>query len=211
MNTFKTILLLACVVACAVAEPPRRRSNFKSFKFARQEVEESGSTPDEQPQVDDKPGYSYTPPAESQRLRLPGKVRVSVFARQEEAPPSNGYNYPKPDSTYGPPTETTEEPEPEVTTPNPEYGVPAEEPTTTAQPEESTDQPEEATTTNPQAEQLKNVRAAQLRRQKVKSQKFVIATQQQQLQRVQQQAQPIFYFQYPVPTDFDQQYVYIFK
>lgn len=206
MNAFKTILFVAMVTACVVAEPPRRRFGFR--KFARQEIDDSGSTPEEQPPQDsEKPGYEYSPPPESQRLRLPSRIRLTAFARQEEAP-SNGYNYPKPDSTYGPPTTTTEEAEP-TDVPATEYGVPDDTATTTAQPEESSDVPE--TTTNPQAEQLKNIRASQLRRQNAKllsSQKFVRAKQQQVKQ---QQPQPIFYFQYPVTTDFEPQYVYIFK
>jgi hypothetical protein len=169
------VIIFAIAVAVAVAEPPRRRANFRSF--ARQEEVENGEAAD---------GYKYEAPPKFLRLRLPNKP--NQFARNE-AQPSNGYHYPKP--TYGLPDMTTTQ------EPNVEYGPPEGEDTTDEP--ESTDQPE-ATTTDPQVENLRRVKAAQLRRKngKFAAQKLV-------------QPQPVFLVQYPVADLVNSQYVYVWK
>lgn len=178
MCSIKLIVLFA-VVACSLAEPPRRRPNFRAF--ARQEAAEADAPA--------ASGYDYQPPQE--RLRLP--VKFGQFARQEEAAPG-GYSYPKPTDSYGPPEE-------ESTTPSAEYGPPE---GTTAEPDaEATTEP----VTEPQAERIQAFRfnrknAKQSRPQKLqKSQKI------QQAQVV-QPAQPLFYVQYPSEF-VQPQYVYV--
>lgn len=196
MRSFIILIVVICV-AMAMAEPPKRRFNLRTI--ARQEVEDNGNAPDEEPQ--EPQGYNYEPPAaEAQRLKLPTKFRFNAFARQQEQPSNGGYQYPKPDDSYGAPEgDTTEEP-------STEYGPPATEDNS----EETTDVPE--TTANPQAESLKGIEASQLRRKTAKfssAQKLINA----KLIQQQQQLQPIIYVQqYPFASDLvEPQYVYIFK
>jgi hypothetical protein len=195
----RSIFVLAFVVAAVLAEPPRRRFNFRAF--ARQEVEDNGSGNGDTEEV--KPqGYEYTPPAEAEQLKLPARFTFNKFARQEQQQPTNGgYSYPKP--TYGTP-ETTDEP-------STEYGTPATDESST---EESTDDP--APATDSEIQRLKSVQASQLRLRSGKfasPQKLVRARiQQQQQQFVQVQQQPIIYVDYPSVSDLvEPQYVYIFK
>jgi hypothetical protein len=194
MRAFTFLIVLVIFVALATAEPPRQR--FKLRTFARQETTDNG-----EPSND---GYDYQPPQETQQLRLPARFRQFAFARQEQEQPMNeGYNYPKPNVTYGPPQE-------ENTTPSSEYGTPD---STTEQLDETTDTSEDEpeSTTNPQAETLKSIQASQLRRVNGKfiarSQKLVRAKIVQQ----QQQIQPIYYVDYPEYDLVQPQYVYIFK
>lgn len=187
MFSIKIIFLVVCLVMGAFAEPPRRRSNFKSF--ARQQTEEQPN----------KEGYNYEPPA-AERLRLPFKLRQ--FARQEESN-TGGYSYPKPTDSYGPPEEETEEP-------STDYGVP--EGTTEA----STEPNDDGATENPQAETLRKLEASQFRRQNgkltrvQKSQKIRNHSTQQAVY-LQQDVQPVFYVQYPASELVQPEYVYIFK
>lgn len=197
MRSFGVFVLFAALTAVVMAEPPRRRFNFRSF--ARQEVAEGEG--DQQPQ-----GYNYEAPAQSRRLRLPEKLRLRPFARQEEAP-GNGYNYPKP--TYGPPAE-------EATTSQPsnEYGTPQTEDVSTDFP--STDNPDDAeSTTNSQSETLKSLQASQLRRQKAKFARVKAANKQIQFQQVRSQAvfqpQPVVYVDYPYSDVIEPEVVYVFK
>lgn len=98
MCSIKLIVLFA-VVACVYSEPPRRKSNFRTF--SRQEAAEGAAADPPASQ-----GYKYKPPA-GERLRLPLE-----FARQETSSPA-GYSYPKPTNGYGPPeeeNETTDDP-----------------------------------------------------------------------------------------------------
>jgi hypothetical protein len=149
MRSFTVIILIVTFMALVSAEPPRRRFSFRSF--ARQE-----EAAEQQPQ-----GYNYEAPAESRRLRLPEKLRLKPFARQEEQSSGGGYNYPKPTDSYGPPDSP---PEATTTTELPsEYGTP-DESTSTDFP--STDEPE--STTNPQVETLRSLQATQFRRQNAK-------------------------------------------
>jgi hypothetical protein len=183
MCSIKLIVLFA-VVACSLAEPPRRR--FNSRHFARQEAVE-----------DDAPaasgGYDYQAPQE--RLRLPIKFRQ--FARQEESSPG-GYSYPKPTDSYGPPEE-------ETTEPSSEYGPPD----STAEPD--ADSNTEAST-EPQAERIQafkfNRKNGKLSRPQKLQKLQQVQQAQRQVQQVQPQVQPIFYVQYP--TEFAQpQFYYV--
>lgn len=183
------LVVLFAFIACALAEPPRRR--FGARKFARQE---------EDPNAEPAPaqGYDYSAPAE--RLRLPSRFRQ--FARQEDAPSSGGYSYPKPTESYGPPEE-------ETTEPSGEYGPP----------EETTeDAGEEATTPidDGSSEALRRLQASQYRKKSaklVRPQKLQKLTaqkiQQQPVLRL-QQSQPVYYVDYPT-AEFQPQLVYIFK
>lgn len=198
MRSFGVFVLVAAF-AVVLAEPPRRRFNFRSF--ARQEVAEGEEG--DQPQ-----GYNYEAPAQSRRLRLPEKLRLRPFARQEEAP-SNGYHYPKPTESYGPPAE-------EATTSQPsnEYGTPQTDDVSTDSP--STDNPDDVeSTANPQSETLKNLQASQLRRQNAKFVRAKAANKQFQFQQVRSQAiiqpQPIVYVDYPYSDLIEPELVYVFK
>lgn len=187
MRSFSLVLLVVMCSICALAEPPRKRFNFRSF--ARQEAVEGEGN--EQPQ-----GYNYEAPTESRRLKLPAKLRVRTFARQEE---QSGYSYPKPTQAYGPPEEGT------TTDPSTEYGTPQTESPQTDEP--STDNNfEEGTTTNPQSETLRSLQATQFRRQNAKLARIQTAParvgKQKQFQQVRSQVsvieqQPIYYVQYP--------------
>lgn len=199
MRSFGVIFLVVLCSICALAEPPRKRFNFRSFG-QRQEAAEGES---EQPQ-----GYNYEAPAESRRLRLPAKFRLQTFARQEEQ--SGGYSYPKPTETYGPPEEAT------TTEPSTEYGTPETDDSST----DSTLEPE--TATNPQAETLRSLQATQFRRQNAKVARIQTparVSKQKQFQQVRSQVsvieqQPIYYVQYPYQhADFvdEPELVYFFK
>lgn len=188
MRSFSVIILIVIFTVCALAEPPRKRFNFRTF--AKQEAAEGEG---EQPQ-----GYNYEAPPESQRLRLPAKFRVKTFARQEEQ--SGGYSYPKPTQAYGPPEDGT------TTEPSTEYGQPNTDSSPTD--ENVTDETfEEETTSNPQVEAFRSLQASQLRRQnakfaKIQAPKPVRAGKQKQFQQVRSQVsvieqQPIYYVQYP--------------
>jgi hypothetical protein len=209
----RSIFVLAFVVAAVVAEPPRRRFNFRAF--ARQEVEDNGSGYDGEEATEQPQGYSYVPPAESEQLRLPARFSFNKFARQEQQPTNGGYSYPKPDEEYGTPA-----PPPDSTEPSNEYGTPAPEESSTDD-DESTDNP--AATADSEIERLKSIQASQFR---LRSGKFaspqklvrakVVQQKQQQQQRQQQlvqvQQQPIIYVDYPIASDLlEPQYVYIFK
>lgn len=191
MCSIKLIVLFA-VVACSLAEPPRRRFNFRS-SFARQEAAEADADAGAE-----SSGYKYEAP-EGERLRLPAKFRQ--FARQEESSPG-GYSYPKPTDSYGPPEE-------ETTEPSSEYGPPE---GTTESNDESTTESNETETEEPQAERIQ---AFQFRR---KNAKLSRAQKSQKLQKAQvvqfqqqQQVQPVYYVQYPTADLVQPQYVYVFK
>lgn len=191
MCSIKLIVLFA-VVACSLAEPPRRRFNFRS-SFARQEAAEA----DAGAQSD---GYKYEAPA-GERLRLPAKFRQFARQEQEEASPG-GYSYPKPTDSYGPPEE-------ETTEPSGEYGPP--EGTTESDAEPTT---EATQADDPQAERIQafkfNRKNAKLSRpQKLQKSQKLQAIQSVQLQ--QQQVQPVFYVPYPSADLVQPQYVYVFK
>lgn len=183
MCSIKLIVLFA-VVACSLAEPPRRRFNFRSF--ARQEA-----TEDDAPAAEG--GYEY--PAPQERLRLPAKFKQ--FARQEEAPAPGGYSYPKPTDGYGPPEE-------ESTTPADSYGPPD---STSESDVEATTEP---FTDEPQAERIQ---AFQFRRKNAKISRPQKLQKAQKIQQVQpaQPIQPVFYVQYPNEQLVQPQYVYLFK
>jgi hypothetical protein len=202
MCSIKLIALFA-IIACAVAEPPRRRLNFRTS--ARQEAADNGGEADEPAAA----GYKYEAPAEAQRLRLPTRFRS--FARQEEQTTNGGYNYPKPTETYGPPPEEAEP----TTEPSGEYGPP--EATENPQGETTTDGGDDyvdAATTEPQSETLKSLKASQYRRKGAKIQARPQKLQRNQKLRTQpahiQQAQPIFYVDYPTADLVQPQYVYVF-
>lgn len=203
MRSFTAIILIVTFMAFVSAEPPRRRFSFRSF--ARQE-----EAPEQQPQ-----GYNYEAPAESRRLRLPEKLRLRPFARQEEQSSNGGYHYPKPTESYGPPAEeatTTTEPSIES-----EYGTPAppeDESTSTDFP--STDEPE--STTNPQVETLRSLQATQFRRQNAKLARIINKQKPKQSFQLKSQAlfqpQPIVYVaEYPHADLIEEpeELVYIFK
>lgn len=199
MRSLGVFVLVATLIAVVMAEPPRRHFNLRSF--ARQEVAEGE---EDQPQ-----GYNYEAPPQSRRLRLPEKLRLRPFARQEEATPNNGYHYPKPTESYGPPAE-------EATTSQPsnEYGTPQPDDFSTDSP--STNNPGDAeSTTNPQAETLKSLQASQLRRQNAKFVRAKAANKQFQFQQVRSQAiiqpQPVVYVDYPYSDLIEPEIVYIFK
>lgn len=180
MKSLKFLVFLV-VVAVAVAEPPRRRSNnFRAF--ARQE----GAPENENPPPAAE-GYKYEQP-QGEQLRLPTKftARFKLGRQQEETTPSSssgGYHYPKPTDSYGPPDQDS------TNQPDGDYGVPDD--ATTVSPDE------ELATDNPQAERLKSFdrKNAKLTRlqvsQKIRSQPVKSRLQFQQLQ--QQPQQPIFY------------------
>jgi hypothetical protein len=198
MNSFK-FLVFFTLVALSVAEPPRRKSNFRTF--GRQEAAES-----------DKPaeGYNYDKP-QGERLRLPSRFTFKKFGRQEETTSSSsngGYHYPKPDNGYGPPEEeTTDQPDNEYGTPD---STPSDIDDTT-----TTDAP---STDNPQAERLRgfnrksgNAKLTRLQKTlKIRNQPIKPLKLQQQ-QQVQLQ-QPVIYFVDPVAADFIQpqfEYFYV--
>lgn len=188
------------IIVCAAAELPRRRLNFRTS--ARQEVADNGAEADPP-----AAGYTYEAPAEQQRLRLPTRFRS--FARQEQQPANGGYNYPKPTEAYGPPAEESEP----TTEPSGEYGPPD----ATENPDfETTTSDYADATTEAQSENLKSLRASQLRRKSSKiqarSQKIQRKSQQLRAQPARiQQAQPIYYVEYPTADLVQPQYVYVFK
>lgn len=195
MFSIKLIVGFA-VLACVYAEPPRKRFNFRFG--ARQEAAVDDAAVADNPPASQ--GYNYEAPKE--RLRLPIKFRQ--FARQEDA--SSGYNYPKPTNGYGVPGESEET----TDAPTTEYGAP----------EAGTDSNEDATTDNPAAESLRGVQASNLRRKNAKLSRNPSARLitgdvqfQQQVQPfvIQQQAQPVYYVQYPSADFIDPQYYYVFK
>lgn len=146
MCSLKVIVLFAVIAGC-LAEPSRRRLNFRAF--ARQEAAEPAANE----------GYNYQAPAE--RLRLPIKFRQ--FSRQEEAP-SSGYSYPKPTEGYGPPTEgETEEP-------STEYGAPVTDSSNDSGDDTTTDNPQSETLRSLQASQFrrKNAKLTRSRSQPLK-------------------------------------------
>lgn len=199
MNSLKVLLFFTSLVILAVAEPPRRQSNFRTF--ARQEAAES-----------DKPaeGYNYEKP-QGERLRLSSKFTAfKKFGRQEEttSSSSSGYHYPKPDNGYGSPAEeTTKQPESG-------YGAPEEADSTPPNDIDDATTTDAPSTDNPQAERLrgfnrKNARLTRLQKsQKLRTQIQPIKS----LQIQQQQQQPVIYLVNPA-ADFavqPQQFEYFY-
>lgn len=172
MFSFKLLIALT-IVACTVAESPRRRLKFRAF--ARQEAAENDQSEESGPY----PPAGWKP--QGQRLVLPAR-------QQTQEQEFNGYHYPKPTDSYGPPPESsttevvpaeTEEPSSEETTTES-----IDETTEQATDEPTTDDP---TTDNPQAENFRN--APQKFKAFLKSQKVKL----QQTQPI----QPVFFVQYP--------------
>ena len=132
MFTFK-LVALAVLIVCVVAEPTRRRANFR--KFSRQETAPEEASPAPYPAAGGPAG---------ERLILPSRQAFNFqSARQtEEKKEFEGYHYPKPTEAYGPPpSEVTTEAEAGATT----------EPST------------EETSTEVQSENLRGFKAAQLK------------------------------------------------
>lgn len=100
MFSFKLVILFA-VVLMTLAEPPRRRSRFRSF--ARQEEPEN-----DQSESGPYPPAGWKP--EGERLVLP------IRAKQEQE--FQGYNYPKPETTESPEETTTDSTEESTTDEN---------------------------------------------------------------------------------------------
>ena len=121
------LVVLAVVVACVVAEPPRRRVNFR--KFARQEAAEMPAP------------YPPAGGPAGERLVLPNRQAFNFQSARQTEDKFEGYNYPKPTEAYGTPAEATTESEAEATT----------EPST----EEPTTEPQAENLKNIRAGQLK--------------------------------------------------------